>query len=468
MADMTREAFEQAMRGAVAASGLEALQAGYMHQRLHDHRLDGSAGWWHFQAGQLRSTASRPVAVTGIKDLVVGPGGNTAADNTAELLVTLSHIGDAVCNHYIATGYGTAATKTATADSPSEEVKLSKESYRDLATNQNVFVELPNKMAAGPVGRLRREVVQNNYVESLPDVTRIPLASKVGARREVGLGGFGEEKLTISVSGDGAVSAATTITAVQHNTRVLIYALLAVMSRQITATAFGGGSAGVVPMPGEKKHIRVQLCAAKAERLLWALTHAASAFGGDVASYAAMVNNVLYEFLRESEKLTMHPSDIVDLICDTRQSLFRVGAGETASHSSGASSAHSATPTTDAAPGGARHGVCSSWLANGACRAYNDGTCTLDHPANLCAVGRGNGRRGATQNQPAWNPAWNQQWNQSWAQMMNNQWGQNNNNNWTGWEAPKAKKQKTATKGKGGKGKGGKGKGGKGGKGQWW
>ena len=57
--------------------------------------------------------------------------------------------------------------KSPAPDAVSEEVSLSKEAYKDLATNQNVIVELPNKMAAGPVGRLRRELIQNEFLQSI-------------------------------------------------------------------------------------------------------------------------------------------------------------------------------------------------------------------------------------------------------------------------------------------------------------
>ena len=126
-AQMTRAAFHDALRDAVAASGLQAAEATNMHQRLHDHSLDSGAGWWHFQAGAIRTAQNRMRGLNDLKDLLVGAGLGPRCDNTDELLMTLSLIADTVTAFYAATPMSTAAP--APADPGSDDVKLSKQSY---------------------------------------------------------------------------------------------------------------------------------------------------------------------------------------------------------------------------------------------------------------------------------------------------------------------------------------------------
>ena len=120
------------------------------------------------------------------------------------------------------------------------------------------------------MARATRELTTNHFIESLPPVDKVPLAGRTLASRELNVGQLADgNTVRLSLQGDGAVSTARTVASLQRNVRVLVTMLVAIMTRPISASAFGGGAAGWIAVVGETKRIRVLLDLDKADKLCW-------------------------------------------------------------------------------------------------------------------------------------------------------------------------------------------------------
>ena len=327
-----------------------------------------------------------------------------------------------------------------------------------VSTKGIVFSMECQQIAPGTIGRMRKEILEFDYIETFPSVRNVPLASRHGARRDISLGQLSDgNTVSVSLSGEGQVGSAKTFPAVQHNIRALLHGILAAYSRPISVSAYGGTQAGVVRVPAESRQIRVQLCQNKADRLLWKILGLATSFGQDLNAYIDCCDAVMFEFAKHCEQMTMHPSDVIDYLIDQRPALFSPAEDVSSMSSGSGRSRSSAAPTAPAeAPiKGGKAGICSNWLQNGSCRGHREGTCVADHPVAQQGALKGGGQR----YQP-YQPYQSYNWDD---------WGYSNQGWEGGWGSRRPSKPKKGTQSKGKGGKGGKGNGTKGGKGgKWW
>ena len=470
---LSAEVYDTAIARAAGDAGISGAEADRVFQRLEQYKLDTVAGLAHFEFGLLRSESTRPAGLAKLKTLVTGPGASAAPSDSPELNTMLSSLADGIATAWLQhmaaanKGHGSAGGNGGTdKDEDSSDRSAALSAYSDLDKWQGRVISLEDKMAAPSLGRMRKEAQSQQHIETVPSVRNVPMASKTGMKREVNIGQLSDGgTVRFSVAGEGTVANANTFSKVQHNVRALINGIVAVYSRPISPSAYGGGKAGYVRVPMENRQVRVQMCVASGDRLIWKLVESATQYGADVEAYIQACDRVIFEFLKLGETLTMHPSDVVNHLIEVRPNLF------TYSYESGA-----ALKARRAAPGPANGGagttenpapkntdgraICKSWLENGSCRLYNEGKCEANHPAGRQGALMGGGRRSSGGGGYAPYPAHN--WNSaapSWGPPAGN-----------AWSPPQWNRQAGKGKGGGGKGKNGKGKGGKAGqsRNQWW
>ena len=460
----TSKSFNDILADGVEACKLPSAEAGRLYARLKHNDILTVGTLARFSNSSLRAANTRTNGLDLLKQLLIGAGPGTGPTDSPQLEQTLAYLADHCTGQYgaeLASMYsaappaGSAAPK-ATADA--DDRTSAKAAYSDLFRYQGHNVPLDCKLAAGTIGRMRKEVIESDYIESIPSVKNVPLACRLGARRDISLGQMADgNTVSVSLSGEGNVGAAKTFAAVQHNVRALLYGILAALSRPISLTAYGGGQSGIVRVPAESRQIRLQFSLAKCDRLVWKLIELATGFGADVNAYINTCDNAIFEFAKHCEAVTMHPDEIVDYLIDQRPALFSTAddgfsISGSSSRSRGSSTGTPAPGPQDTASGGeGKNGICSSWLQNGGCRKYNEGTCLADHPPSQKGALKGAGQR---RYQPYPQPAYQQPWNSGHGG------GWSWDNDWSGW-APYQKPAKKGNKPPGkGKGKwGGKGKG---------
>lgn len=461
-------AFQDALANAVSLSGLERSEADRLYSRMKAHHMLGVSKVAHFEGGLLRGAegAARAAAIDRYKNVLIGGGPGASPADSPELTITLSDLVDSCLAHFKG-----ARDKKESKDTDSEEV-FSKKGYGDLLKYQGKHVPLDSRLSHLQVGKLVKAVSQNDCLESIPGVLEVRFANRAGSQRQATMGNMSDgSALVLSVQGDGAPpTSVKSYPQVHHNLRALIYAMCAALSRPISATSFGGGDSGIVSVPGEGRQVRVQLDLETAEQLIWRLVSATAEFTS-LTKYVAMIDHVLFEFVRQCEPLKMHPSEVIDLMIGTTPAIFKPAnyadtpaAAEAPAAAGAAPAAPAAAPTGGG--GGGASSVCTSWLANGNCRKYVDGTCPASHPLKLQGALRGSsGRRMEPYPQQNWGGSggwggggrqWGESdWSGNWAPPQN--WNQDWNQGWGGggkWSHGKSKKSGGKGKGKGGKGKG--------------
>ena len=462
--------FLLALADAVECSGLSSVEATRLFERLKQIKCVTISAVAHWDGGSLRAEAvNRPNAIMIFKTLLIGQGQGTAPADSPELMITLSDLLDSCATHH----KSAQALKNKKEEDATDD-EAARDGYEKLLRYQGRTVPLDQRINGATLGRFCKDINRHNYIESVPRISSVRYSCKTGAMREANLGSLGDSALRISLSGDSG-SDACSIPQVHFNIRSLLFGICAAMSRTITTSAFGGGPAGVVSVPGEKRSVRVQLCIVKTDQFIWRLCQASSVFGTDLVGYCRMVDNAIFEFVKKCEPCTMHPSDVVDHLLTSMPNLFRPGTEEDAQ-----SAASTGPPAADAAPAAGGQGLCSNWLQNGNCRKYNDGLCPNTHPSAMQnALHGGGGRDRAPRAQPYPQNTRNRgQWGGGGGGNSNNSpyvpsyydngaqawntghWGGGGGGGWNTGGGGKGGGGKGAGKG-GGKGKG-KGKGGKG------
>ena len=457
------KSFLDALASAVSLSGLASPEASRLFNRMKAANMVGVSRIVHFEGGSLRGAdgAQRAPAIDRLKNALIGGGPGASPLNSPELVTTLSDLVDSCLAHHKG-----ARDKKESKDTPDSEEVASKKGYGDLFKYQGKHVDIDSRLSHLQMGKLVKAVGQFDCLESIPGVMEVRFANRAGSQRQTTVGNMTDgSSLTFSVQGDGATTAAVkSYPQVHHNLRALIYAITAALSRTISATSFGGGEAGIVGVPGEGRQVRVQLDLDTAEKLIWRLVSATSEFTV-IGNYVAMIDNVLYEFVKQCEPLKMHPSEVITLMLGTTPAIFKPGRYLDTPAAAELPAAANSSPPAEGGSSTNSGAVCTNWLANGNCRKYNEGTCTAGHPPKMQGALRGGGRRSDPYPQPGWGGGKN--WNQDWGQ--NQDWGSSWNQDWNqgGWGGG-GKKGHGGGKGagkKGGKGKkGSKGKG----KGKWW
>jgi hypothetical protein len=466
--------FQDALASAVQLSNLDRNDADRLYARMKAHQMLGVSNVAHFEGGSLRGAEgdARAAAIDRYKNALIGGGPGASPANSPALTFTLSALVDSCLAHFKG-----AQEKKESKDSESSEEVASKKGYGNLLRYQGKHVALDSRLSHLQMGQLVKSVSQNDCLESIPGVLEVRFANRAGSQRRANMGNMSDgSALVLSVQGDGAPPASIkSYPQVHHNLRALIYAMTAALSRPISATAFGGGDSGIVSVPGEGRQVRVQLDLDTAEQLIWRMVSATADFPS-LPKYVTMVDHVLFEFVRQCEPLKMHPSEVIDQMIGTTPNIFKPSHYVDAPAAAEAPAAGGgAPPTTTAAAGGGGDGslsVCTSWLSNGSCRKYIDGTCPASHPLKMQGALRGTtGRRKAPYPQTNWGgsggwggggPQWSEpDWSGNWGPPHN--WNQDWGPGWGGggkWAREQGKGKKSGGKGKG---KGGKGRG----KGKW-
>ncbi len=313
-------AFQDALANAVSLSGLERSEADRLYSRMKAHHMLGVSKVAHFEGGLLRGAegAARAAAIDRYKNVRIGGGPGASPADSPELTITLSDLVDSCLAHFKG-----ARDKKESKDTDSEEV-FSKKGYGDLLKYQGKHVPLDSRLSHLQVGKLVKAVSQNDCLESIPGVLEVRFANRAGSQRQATMGNMSDgSALVLSVQGDGAPpTSVKSYPQVHHNLRALIYAMCAALSRPISATSFGGGDSGIVSVPGEGRQVRVQLDLETAEQLIWRLVSATAEFTS-LTKYVAMIDHVLFEFVRQCEPLKMHPSEVIDLMIGTTPAIFK-------------------------------------------------------------------------------------------------------------------------------------------------
>lgn len=465
-------AYQDALTEAVMGTGLDPGEADLLEQRLIHLGITHSGAIVHYMSGQLRVLSSRAAALVTLEASVVAAGAPAPPTASPALTQTLGELVERVLEHHdrvvMARTKSPEPAKSAPAATAAD---VGHDAYLALAKYQGRGVALNERMNAAVVGEMAKHLNKHGTLESIPSVSNPSYASKVGSKRDLGLGEMADGTQAKLLLDSDSSKAARTIAAVQENTKCVLLAVLAAFSRLIRADAYGGGGDGIIAVPGEKREVRVNLCATSVDRLIWRLVQAGNSFPPDgAAAYVTLVDGVLYIFLQHCEQCTMHPSAIINYMLDNTPQIFKYTAADDVSSASTQSDA-------PAAPKGAR-GVCTGWISNGSCNKYLAGTCPLDHPPNaqgcMHGVSSGGGNRGSPyarggkgNHSGGWNGG-------GWS---GGGYGAGQPNWWANWQAPMQQwiNQHSPWGGKGGGGQpnggkgGGKGGGGKGkGKGKGW
>jgi hypothetical protein len=473
-ADST-SAYQEALTEAVLSTGLDPDEADLLEQRLIGLGFTHSGAVVHYLSGKLRVLSSRAAALVTLESSVVAAGAPAPPAATLELTQTLGELVERVLEHHdrviLARTKSPEPTESAVTATAAD---VGHDAYLSLAKYQGRSVALSERMNAAAVGEMAKHLSKHGTLETIPSVSNPSYASKVGSKRELGLGELADGTQTKLLLDSDSSKAARTIAAVQENIKCVMLAVLAAFSRLIRADAYGGGGDGIIAVPGEKREVRVNLCTASVDRLIWRLVQAGNNFPPDgAAQYVTLVDGVLYIFLQHCEQCTMHPSAIINYMLDNTPQIFKYVPADDAS----ATSTH-----TDAMapPGKGGRGVCTGWISNGVCNKYLAGTCPLDHPPNAqgCMHGVTSGGGSCGSPYPKWGGKGNHGggWNGGGWNGGGFGAGQPNPNWWANWQAPMQQwVNQNSWGGKGGGGPpsggkgGGKGGGGKGkGKGKGW
>ena len=472
---LSTELFDLIIARAAGDAGISGDEADRVFERLKQNKLDNVTGLAHFEFGLLRNENTRPDGLNKLKALIVGPGAGAAPDDAPELNTMLSSLADGIAKawveHTTAVDNRNGNGKSEKDDEVSDR-NAATSAYADLDRWQGRAVSLEDKVSAGCIGRMRKEVLSSSHIETVPSVRNVPKASKTGTKREVNIGELSDgNTVRFQVAGDGGSMNAKSLDKVQDNMRALITAIVAAYSRPIAPSAYGGGQAGYVRVPMEARQVRLQMDLASADRLIFKLIKCATAFQADLDGYVNMCDRVIFEFLKLGEPLTMHPSDIVNHLVEVRPNLFAYSyeSGDSGDSRRSESKSTASGAADGAAPkDGAGRAICKSWLENGNCRAFNEGKCESSHPpARQGALMNSGKRGGGGGGGGSWyHPYSGSNWQQGQSGWNSNQSGWN-----SGWNQSKGKGKGSGGKGKGGggksAGKGGSGKG-KGGGGRWW
>ena len=170
--------------------------------------------------------------------------------------------------------------------------------------------------------------------------------------------------------------------------RVLTTLLLAVMTKAVNSTAYGGGTEGYISTPGGGT-MRVFMTRAAEERLTWAITDYFSQLS-NLEERSNFADNVFAEFMRVLATRRVHPDTIIDTIVDRRLNDLRPATATTGTRSAEPTAAEKPRSTDDASDGRNR-AWCPAHLTS--TRGCSNDACPYLHPPNMLGVAVGQGAK---------------------------------------------------------------------------
>ena len=271
--------------------------------------------------------------------------------------------------------------KRETSDEGEKDDKLTLGAYEGLERLQHLSVDLPMRAATDLVAAMVRNMMSQAYLNSLPSVRRVRTQGVATHLRKVAIGGDKAMPMSVEIGEESSIDLKMT-TDLSRAVRVLVYALLAVLSRPLNPAAYGGGRTGYVPVEGGE--LRVFLTRHAAEIFMWGIIDHFSKIDA-LEQRVGFADNVFAEFLRLLSHKRLHPDAIVEKIIESK--LEDLVPDEEPRKSS-----PEQTPPPASRSGGGSLGVCPSHLSQRDGCTKDD--CPFDHPRGHLGLAH-NRKRGA-------------------------------------------------------------------------